>query len=278
MPEIPEDVERVACLGWHVFPGSRYTRAAMFVGAQDQATCDLETIARWCFEWPGCNWRVRFGSSRLWGFDLDVISADHKHDGVKAFCDIAKTHDPLPPRPVLRSGGGGLAIFFAHHGEPIIGRTAYPAPGIDPRRGDQTQTLPPSVHPTTGLPYRWLTPPWEVSAPRAPGWLLDLVKPPPEPEWRPAPKLRDGDDKRNYAVGALRNAIGRVATAANGTRSDTLNRETYSVARFIRDGTLTTKEVRDSMLAAARANGQAGEDGIRAILMTIDSGLKARRR
>lgn len=273
---IPDEIERVALLGYHVYPQSRYSRAGCFEGAHAAASCDLDIIAGWCRAYPNCNWRVVFGPSGLIGFDLDIPPL-HKHDGIAALRVLVEAHSPLPVRPTLRSGGGGLAILFRDTGAPIVGGGGKPAPGIDPRRGRQGQTIPPSVHTVTHQPYRWLAAPWETSLPAAPDWLLDLVRPAPAPEPAPPTVLRTGDKARNYALGALKSAIRNVAVAGNGNRNNALNIECFSVARFVHDGFLTETEVRDAMLAAAHANGLVGEDGARAALMTIDSGLKSRR-
>jgi hypothetical protein len=270
---IPEEIERVALIGWHVFPASNRSRAMSFKGAHDAATCDLDTIARYCREFPDCNWRVAFGRSGLWGFDLDVPPI-HAHDGIASMAALVAVHGPLPPRPQARSGGGGLAVYFQHRGERILGRSSVPGPGMDPRRGNQSQTIPPSLHHATGRLYRWIAPPWEIAPPVAPDWLLRLVEPPPDPEIRPAPKLDTGDKRRNYAVAALHNATRRVAVAQNGQRNDTLNTSCWSVARFMADGSLTEGEVRDCMIAAARA----ANIPIREACLTIDSAIRSRRK
>jgi hypothetical protein len=272
---IPQEVEAVALLGWHLYPASRRSRAGMFEGASDAATCDLDTIEDWCRRFPGCNWRVVFGPSDLWGLDLDVPrDGGHKEDGVAAFAALAKVHGGIPPRPQMRSGGGGVAIFFDHSdGERIIGKTGHPAPGIDPRRGRLSQTIPPSVHIVTGRPYIWVTPPWLVTPPKAPPWLLRLMEPPPEPSSGPAPDLPSGSARRNYAVAVLHSAIRQVAAAPPGTANDTLNRKTWAVAKFTADGSLSDNEVRDCMMAAARARNIPPREAC----LTIDSALRAKR-
>jgi hypothetical protein len=274
---IPDDIERVALLGWHVYPQSNYGRAACFEGAHSAASCDLDTIAGWARAYPACNWRVVFGPSRIWGLDLDTPPL-HRHDGIANFAALAAEQPTLPARPTLRSGGGGLAIFFSHSGEPIRGKDGVPVLGSDPRRGQQSQTIPPSRHHSTGKPYYWIVPPWQTSPPPAPAWLLEAVRPIPEQIPKPAVKLASGDAARNYAVAALYHAVRRVATVAKGGRNNTLNAETYALARFVLSGSLSEAEVRDALFAAAQANGMTGDDGARSALLTIDSGLKSRRR
>lgn len=271
---IPHEIEAVALLGWRLHPASQYSRAACIKDAAEAATCDLDQLEEWAREFPNCNWRVVMGGSGIWALDVDAPSEDHKANGIAEMSALVAAHGMLPPGPRVRTGGGGCALIFKHSGELISGKTGTPAPGIDPRRGRLTITIPPSIHTTTRRPYSWVTCPWEISPPTAPGWLLRLVAPPPEPEIRAAPVLSDGDKARTYAVAALRNAIARVATAPSGQGNDTLNREAYAMARFLRDGHLSEAEVRDCLIAGARAR----LIPIREAIATIDSGIRSRAR
>jgi hypothetical protein len=130
------------------------------------------------------------------------------------------------------------------------------------------------MHITSKRPYLWIKgrAPWEINPPTAPGWLLEAVKPPPLPPERPAPVLTDGDKARTYAVAALRNAIARVATAPSGSANNTLNSESYGMAKFLRDGHLSESEIRDCLIAAARVRSIP----IREAIATIDSGIRSR--
>jgi Bifunctional DNA primase/polymerase, N-terminal len=177
--DLHPDIERLALLGWRLHPASCRTRAACFADATALATHDLDRLTRWSREYPACSWRVVMEGSGIWALDVDVPSQRHKHDGATALRNLVSVHGSLPPRPTTRSGGGGLALFFEHRAEPIVGKSGHPAPGLDPRRGRQSVTVPPSIHTDTGLPYRWLVAPWELAPPQAPGWLLRLVAPPP---------------------------------------------------------------------------------------------------
>ena len=251
------DIERLGLLGWRLCPSSRSTRATCIARAADLATCDLDQLERWSREFTGCNWRVVMKGSGIWALDVDVPSEDHDEDGMKALSDLVDVHGPLPLRPTIRTGGGGCVLFFKHVGEPIVGRTGTPAPGLDPRSGRQTVTLPPSIHHRTRKPYRWLMPPWEVASPPAPEWLLRLVEQPAAPSMHDrAPRVPEGRGARlRYAQAALRNAANRVAGAGPGTRNDALNRETFAMVRFIAEGSLEAIEVATMMAYAARQSG-----------------------
>lgn len=263
---IPSDIERVALLGWYVHPASNHSRAACFEGAHLQATADLNTIARWCKEYPRCNWKVVFGKSGLWGLDLDVPSATHKYDGIAGLAALVRTHGPIPSRPQARSGGGGLGLFFRHVGERLRGESNQPAPGIDPRRGAQTQTIPPSVHIVTRKSYRWINAPWEIAPPVGPAWLARLLEPPPEPVWR-----RTTVDTTDQARQRLYRAAMAVMDAPAGARNDTLNRRAYQVGCMIASGLLAENEAVDALYGAARS---AGLDHAE-VRETIRSGIRS---
>lgn len=265
---IPPEIEAVALLGWAIYPCSRSSKAGMFKGASRAATHDLNIIAGWCRDYRQCNWRVVFGPSRLWGLDLDTPPM-HEHDGIAAFANLVKIHGPVPPRPQGRSGGGGLGLFFQHNGERIIGETGQPAPGIDPRRGQQSQTIPPSIHVVTRKPYRWVDPPWEVAPPIAPAWLTKLLEPSPEPDY-----ARTEIDTTDQARARMYRAAMAVMDAPAGARNDTLNRRAHQMGRLIAGGKLDEREAVEALYGAAR---QAGLDHGE-IKATIQSGVNAGRR
>lgn len=249
MSALHPDVERVALLGWRLYPASTRDKRGCIKGGTDAATCDLDQLGMWAWEFPGCGWRVVMQGSGIWSLDLDVPSADHAADGISAMAALVRQHGHLPAQPRTRSGGGGAALFFRHDGELISGKTGTPAPGMDPRRGRLSVTIPPSVHVTTGRPYRWLVAPWDVSPPPAPAWLLRAVAPPPEPA-RPAMPVATNDTR---ARRRLHRAVDSVATAPSGAANDVLNRESFAVARHCAAGVLSEHEAIEALYAAARA-------------------------
>lgn len=275
MTALHPDVERLALLGWRLHPACSTTRSACFPRATDLATHDLDQLAAWSRAYPGCSWRLVLAGSGVWGLDLDVPSPDHAADGVAAFTELVRQNGGLPPAPALQSGGGGWAVLFRDTGAPIRGQSGWPAPGIDPRRGRQSLTMPPSLHVRTRRPYRWAVAPWDVAPPPAPAWLLRLMAPAPQPVLvhRPFVIGADPDKARRYAAAALRNATVRVASARSGTRNDALNSQCYALARFVADGSLSGVEVAQALAGAAL---RAGLDAKEATA-TIASALRARR-
>lgn len=255
-------------MGWRLYPASRTSKAARFPGATAAATSDLNTISKWCREYGQSNWRVVMAGSGIWGMDIDAPGETHAADGIQAFKDLVAANGPLPAKPMTRSGGGGYAIFFAHTDEKITGRTGVPAPGLDPRRGNLSVTIPPSIHVVTRQPYRWLARPWEVAPPEAPEWLLKLVAPPPEPTFRPT-----YIDTSDAARMRLSKAVGKVLNSFPGERNAELNRQAYVAGRLIGAGLVSEQEVADALYGAGRAIRLEHHE----IKATIMSGVQAGR-
>lgn len=268
MASIPDDIERVALLGWRIYPCSRTSRAGCFKGAHLAATDDLNVLTRWAREFNP-NWRVVFGPSRIWGLDIDRAGSVHAADGLGAMAALVAVHGPLPPGPRARSGSGGVGLFYQHTDERIIGKSGTPAPGIDPRRGALSQTIPPSRHIVTGMSYRWLTAPWEVSPPVAPAWLIRLVEEPPEPKRGPV-----AIDTSDQARRRLYRAALAVIDAPPGSRNETLNRRAYQVGRMIGAGLLGEREAVDALYGAARQAGLDHDETRNTIRSGIQSGQR----
>lgn len=269
---IPEDIERVALLGWHVYPMSRRTKAGCFKGASEAATCDLDTIETWSREFPDCNWRVVVGPSGLFGLDVDRPGT-HAADGFSALSDLVSRNAPLPPRPMTRTGGsGGAALFFRHNGEALRGMSGVPAPGLDPHRGRQAIVIPPSHHPVTGGSYTWRSgcAPWEINPPPIPAWLSALLAPPPEPE-TPRHSFNPTSDR---AQRALMKAMHLVQDAPAGTANVMLNKQAFRIGRWCGGGFIATAEAEDAMLHAASRRSIPLPEA----RATIRSGLRAGQR
>jgi hypothetical protein len=268
------DLERCALMGWALYPCSRTGKAGLWKGAQAEATSDLNILSRWSRDHPSCNWRVVFGRSGIWGLDVDSVET-HAHDGLASMAALVAAHGALPAGPRARSGGGGVLLFFKDGGGlAIVGSTERLGEawaGIDPKRGAQTQTVPPSVHTVTGRSYRWLVPPWEVSPPDAPEWLRVALRTPPPPAFT----IRAiGDHKSIDANQRLYRAASAIMQAREGSRNATLNRRAWSVARLVGAGLLDERMMVDTLYGAARSIGLDHDE----IRNTIHSALVAGRR
>jgi hypothetical protein len=252
---MPPDLERLALIGWHLYPCSRVGKAGLWKGAQAEATCDLNILSRWSRDHPSVNWRVVFGRSGIWGLDVDSLET-HAHDGIASMARLVAGHGPLPAGPRARSGGGGILLFFRDPGGLALRGSSEKLgeawAGIDPKRGAQTQTIPPSVHTVTGRDYRWLVPPWEVAPPDAPEWLTTALRTPPPPPivWREL-----GDQRGVDAHERLHRAARAIMEARDGSRNIVLNRRAWGIAKLVGAGLLDERHAVDMLYGAARSIG-----------------------
>ena len=264
---IPDEIERVMLLGWAVHPVSRTSKAACFEGAAAASTCDLFVVEEWCRKYPGCNWRMACGPSRLFALDIDRPGPTHAANGFATMAALVAEHGELPPRPMTRTGGsGGAAMFFRHQGEPLIGRSGHPAPGIDPHRNGQSVMIPPSRHPVTGGAYTWRISPTEMAPPPIPVWLAALLRPPPPPPPVPYYAITEG-----RAATAVQSAISAVQNAPAGQANDLLNRQAFRLGVWVARRVLHASDAEAGLLAAASARNIP----MREAIATIRSGLRA---
>jgi hypothetical protein len=192
---------------------------------------------------------------------FDVLDVDPRHGG-DAW--LAQHRGRLPVTRTHKTPSGGLHFVF-QHAPGLRCSVSKIALGVDVR-GDGGFVI---WWPATGLPLA-------VDGPvaRWPIFALAALMP------QPASCLRsdltvprsDSESARRYVVGALRRAVERVAAAPEGTRNDTLNRETFALARFIRDGLLTPSEVAVALAVAARQAGLAQAETVRTLASALRAG------
>src|SRR6516225_4715034 len=110
--------------------------------------------------------------------------------------------------------------------------------------------------------------------------LLDLetLTPAPQSSARPEPAtdVLGFPVRSAYAHAALRGEHAALASARPGDRRNgQLNRSSYSLGQLVGAGALSAGEVRQTMVAAATANGHVAKHGMQRTLRTISSGLNA---
>ena len=85
------------------------------------------------------------------------------------------------------------------------------------------------------------------------------------------PETAAGDRRRRYFTAALRAELADVASAAPGTRNDTLNRAAFRLAQLAASGHGSLDELTAALLDAALAAGLTDAEA----LATIASALRA---
>jgi hypothetical protein len=185
---------KYAATGIAVFPVNPETKAPigategpdgatiwMATKGHTSATTDPDTITAW--------WRLR--PDALIGAripqHLIVLDIDPRHDGLTTWAAIIDGHDlPVTRRHASGRNDGGFHIWFQN---PNLARIDA-GHGIDVLTWAHRYTiLPPSPHPATGRPYRWLDGPPTPIAPM-PDWLVEALTPAPKaPTPPPAPRI-----------------------------------------------------------------------------------------
>jgi len=144
------------------------------------ATKEHSQIYLWWQIWPEANVAIRTGLQS----GLVVLDIDAKNKGFSSLSQIEKIKGPLPKTPTVRSGGGGIHLYFKHPGFELRGRREM-RPGIDVMADGGKIVAPPSRH-KSGNRYLWEEglSPEVVSLAPLPRWLLTMIQTKNEPRKR----------------------------------------------------------------------------------------------
>jgi len=258
-----------AARGWHVFPLAPRSKIPLkgSRGLHD-ATTNPATLHRWFGQDFPYNIAIRTGLIS----GLLMLDADGQ-EGVENLERLQAEHGRLPATLMSQSSRGPHLWFKLT--VPVPKNESKLAPKIDVRADGGYAVAPPSIHPS-GAVYRWLN---DLPPAPAPEWLIVLacVKPQPPivtPRPRPLLTITPGSSAA-YGQTALDREIERLVLASSGTRNATLNCASYCLHQLVAGSELHAGEVAERLVAAAQANGLIAENGLHAVLRTIQSGANA---
>ena len=115
-----------------------------------EATRDRARVAQWWSEWPNAGIATPTGKlAGIW-----VLDVDPRHGGDASLAALVENYEALPGTLRVRTGGGGLHIYFTlppgdHKWRKGIGR------GLDVKAEGGYVVLPPTLH-LSGRRYEWL--------------------------------------------------------------------------------------------------------------------------
>lgn len=200
--EIRAHAVAYATAGLQVFPLNADKTPKTSSGMKD-GTTNVEQVAAWWNQYPDALIGCRIPP------DVVVIDVDPKHNGMSTWKLLKETFGELPLTRSHKSGrndGGGHLWFKRPDGKLSIrplnrwakehgtgeaaGKHNWVA-GVDLlHHGHRYSVLPPSPHPTTGAPYRWVEGrDLSIEPADMPGWLSALITEQPEPVLTPAPRI-----------------------------------------------------------------------------------------
>lgn len=263
MTALSTAAQRLARAGCHVFPVKARAKVPLTEHGVDAATRDLERIAAWWQRWPAANVGVACGPSGLLVVDLDGA------DGLESWQELRAEHPDTPRTLTARTGGAGWHLYFLAPADHRLGNTAGKiAPKIDTRGAGGYVLAPPSMHPS-GTAYSWCDrQPAELA--ELPGWLVNLLDPPPAPA-RPRPTLCRPAAGDRYAAAALAREIEELRACPVGRRNDSLCRASFNLGQLVAAGRLDPRAVLAELLTAAQGIGLGDREAER----TAISGLRA---
>lgn len=249
MSEFLDAALAYATQGIAVFPLKVREKEPIVRQGFKRATTDAAQIRRW---WASRPYNIGIATGEQAGFwVLD-------EDGPEAFeatAALEAMHGALPVTAAQATGKGRHRCWrWDPSGPEIRNRSRLGGAPIDVRGNGGYIVAPPSIHPS-GRRYAWepgLSPLETAPAP-APGWLVELVRPPPVLTPVEAPKRRDGRASRFGEI-MLDRACDTIRGARVGARDSTLYRAACSIGGLVAGGHIELPYARDTLIGVGRTH------------------------
>ena len=272
-------------LGWLVFPtrpGTKepyantdhgLTDADKGKGGYKVATHDPATIKQWGERWPQANIGIAID-----GFI--VVEADVRHDGPANLERFCAQHGIVIDTVEARSASGGPHYFFRD--VPGLRRAINAIPGVDVLTSGKGYVMVSPSRKGEGV-YTWVKgrAPWEREMAELPDALREAAEQHHAGRaysYTAEKAARGNSASRSQAVGNLDaymtkvrdNVFDAITRVKAGQRRDVLNRESFTLGRFVGGGYIGRTEARDLIVSAFQRAGHSldpkAED-------TVDVGL-----
>ena len=129
------------------------------------ATTDTGRVKAWWGRWPDANVGVPTGK----GSGLLVLDVDPRDGGPESLAALERENGPLPETARVRTGGGGVHVFFRYPAEKEVRNSAgWLGLGLDVRGEGGYVVVPPS---RTQGSYEWI----DRSRPVEAAWLVERL-------------------------------------------------------------------------------------------------------
>ncbi|WP_192772338.1 bifunctional DNA primase/polymerase [Plantactinospora soyae] len=228
------------------------------------ATTDPEQVAAIVTAVPGGQLALRTGTAS----GVVVVDVDPRHGGDDTMTTLIGA-GLLPPTAHVVTGSGGRHLYYRHPGRPVVSRPMPGRPGIDIKADGGYVVLPPSVHPATGRPYRWMPGrPMEEMPPA----LVAACEPAPAAPTAPVGPIN------THATGGISHPdrllaahLDAVTSAPEGARRTTLYGAARGVARMVAAHAIDQADAVTALTIAGRRAEQTDRD----IRAAIRGGFRA---
>lgn len=238
-----------AARGWPVFPleprGKQPLGRLARHGLHDAST-SVEKVAAWWHAFPTANIGLRTGVA------FDVLDVDGPEGRESLMAHMGELAVGLDSGPWAWTGGDGDHLLYRPTGH---GNRAGILPHVDWRGAGGYIVAPPSIHPDTGAAYEWESSHDRHGGPdeplvAVPGWLLELVAPPP-PAQRSEPSRSTRPAPAGYGARALEGELAALALAPEGQRNHRLNVAAFNLGQLVGGGVLDAALVAEQLLTVA---------------------------
>lgn len=167
----------------------------------------------------------------------------------------------------VRTGGGGLHLFYKMPDPPLGNSQGRLGPAIDTRGVGGQVVLAGSTHPS-GNVYRWEFRPEQIGIAELPGDLLAKLRVSRIEEPREPLDVTNADQLLNAT-------LRRLVNAREGSRGSETNRAAYIAGGLIAAGIVPEAEAIALLVAATKENRLFAKDGETEVLAIIGYGLRA---
>ena len=224
--------------------------------------------------------------SGIWCLDPDAPTDKNPMDGRESWAALQAEHGAAPPTHTHLTPGGGQHLIFAWRGDraPVTNREGSLKGKHINVRGEGGYFIAADSVNADGVAYTMADQSLYFQFAPAPDWLHDLIdaKPAAEAELPIGQRALGAMGQRfvnagsntGYAKAALVKECTKLA-ATTIDRNIALNNSAISLGGLVKAGELTKAEVVAALVAASVANGLDKDDGRKATLATIASGMGA---
>ncbi|MEU8223886.1 bifunctional DNA primase/polymerase [Kribbella sp. NPDC048915] len=229
------------------------------------ATTDPARVAQIVAAVPAGQLAVRTGGVS----GLVVVDVDPAHGGNDSLAELV-THQLVPRTLWVRTGSGGVHLYYRHPGREIASRPMPGRAGIDVKADGGYVVLPPSIHHRTRQPYRWGSGPADPVEMPPPLIAACMPATPAESATVPAGPIRTTSPGGiSNPEGLLTSTLNAVRNAPEGKRRTTLYGAARGVARMVAAGAISHADA----IAALTAVGQQVDQTARDIRAAISGGF-----
>jgi hypothetical protein len=252
-----------SCKAGHATPAQMEACTCLTCHGFHAATADPDRLAEMLRRHPRGLLAVRTGGAS----GTVVIDVDPPGIGTMR---MLVAEGVLPRTLAAVTGRGGYHMVYAHPGGKILSGAGKGGPGVDVKADGGYVVAPPSVHPVTRRPYRWLGSPGDDLTPLPEFWtgrLRESTRPPRSAQAVSIPARGRG----GYAMAALRYELEEVLSAGEGTRNTSLHLAAWNLGQLVAAGMLAEDRTESLLCQAGERIGLPPAE----VRRTVASGFRA---